>query len=79
MGFFHFVAVEVGAFHLGGDQKTLCLSAEQQDGGIGRTALVEEVEMLQDLMRRRVPRQGEIAATPGQDNGRWVKSRVDFC
>ena len=63
-GFCHFIAVEMGAFHLGGDQKTLRLFAEQQHSGIGRPLFVEQVEMLQHLLRRRIRRQREVAASP---------------
>lgn len=66
-GFFDFIAMEMGAFHLGGDEKTLRVFAEQQNGTIGRPSFVEQVEMRQYLMRRRIPRQGEIAAAPGKD------------
>ena len=65
-GLGHFIAVEVGAFHLGRDQEALRLFSEQQDGGMGRPLLVEQVEVGQHLMGRRVLRQREIAPTAGQ-------------
>ena len=45
-------AVEVGTLHFGRDQETLRLSAEQQDGSVGRAPRVEQVEMRQQLFGR---------------------------
>ena len=73
-GFCHFIAVKIGAFHLGGDQKTLRLFAEQQDVTIGRPALVEQVEMHQHLMRRRISRQGELRPRRANTRKRLILS-----
>ena len=62
-GLCHFTTVEVGALDLGGDQEPLWLFAKQQNGGVGRTPLVEEVEVRQHLVRRSISRQWKMATT----------------
>jgi hypothetical protein len=53
--------VEVGALDLGRDQEPLRLLAEEQDRRVGQLPVVEQVQVLQQLVRRRVPGEGKPA------------------
>lgn len=59
--FADFGAVKMGALHFGAEQEALRLFSEQKNGRMGRASVVEQVEMREHVLRRRVLWERKIA------------------